>query len=327
MRDYYSDKKVLITGGLGFIGSNLAYKLVDLGADVTVIDALIPEYGGNIHNVNGIEKKIKIEICDIRNGEVLNRLIKTADLMFNLAGTLSHVDSMNNPLTDQEINCVAQLSMLEAIRDYNPGLKVVFTGTRGQYGKVEDIPVDEGCMMRPTDINGINKIAGESYHILYNKVYGIKTSSLRLTNTYGPRHQMKHNRQGVINWFIRQIIDGKRISLYGDGTQLRDVNYVDDVVRAMLLVMASEKTEGEVYNLGGTAISLKDIVEKMIDIFGKGSYELIPFPDNNKRIEIGNYMADYSKIKESVGWVPEMDIDEGLKRTFEYYLENKKCYW
>lgn len=326
-KDIFRSKRVLITGGLGFIGSTLAYQLIEIGASVTLVDSMLPEYGGNLFNVEGIKDKVKINISDVRDRSSMNYLVRDQDYIFNLAGTLSHIDSMNDPFTDLEINCVAQLSILEAIRYNNPETKILFAGTRGQYGKADYVPVDEKHLMHPTDVNGINNIAGEWYHILYNNVYGIRAVSLRLTNTYGPRHQMKHPRQGIINWFIRQIIDGVKIKIYGDGRQIRDTNYVDDVVEAMLLAMASEETNGEVYNLGGFPISLKELVEKMIAIYGKGDYELIAFPENSKKIEIGDYIADYSKFKKTVGWKPIVDIETGLKKTFEYYDLYKQYYW
>jgi UDP-glucose 4-epimerase len=324
---FFKGRKILITGGLGFIGSTLAHKLVGFGANVTIIDALITEYGGNLFNIHGIEDKVKINISDVRDRTSMNYLVKEQDYIFNLAGTLSHIDSMKDPFTDLEINCVAQLSILEAVRHNNPNVKIVFAGTRGQYGKADYLPVNERHLMHPTDVNGINNIAGELYHILYNNVYGIRACSLRMTNTFGRRHQMKHHRQGIINWFIRQIIDGTKIKIYGDGKQIRDTNYVDDVVDALLIAMASEKSNGEVYNLGGFPISLKDIVEKMIKIYGKGEYELVPFPPESKQIEIGDYIADYSKFKKTTGWTPKIDIDEGLKRTFGYYEKYKQYYW
>jgi len=326
LASFFKEKNISITGGLGFIGSTLAYKLVEFGAKVTIIDSLIPEYGGNVFNIHGTEGKVRVNISDVRDSSSMNYLVQGQDYVFNLAGTLSHIDSMKDPFTDLEINCVAQLSILEACRKYNPKVKIIFAGTRSQYGKPDYLPVDEKHLMHPTDVNGINNIAGEWYHILYNNVYGIKACSLRLTNTYGPRHQMKHHRQGIINWFIRQIMDGTKVKIFGDGKQIRDTNYVDDVVEALLLAMASEKTNGEVYNLGGFPISLKEIVEKMIKIHGEGKYELVPFPSESKKIEIGDYIADYSKFKKIVGWEPKIDIDEGLKRTFEYYKKYKQYY-
>jgi UDP-glucose 4-epimerase len=323
----FQSKRVMITGGLGFIGSTLAHRLVKLGAQVVLVDSLIPEYGGNLANIRGIEQAVTVNISDVRDRSSMNYLVQGQDYIFNLAGTLSHIDSMKDPFTDLEINCVAQLSILEACRKYNPSVKIVFAGTRGQYGKAQYLPVDENHLMYPTDVNGINNIAGEWYHILYNNVYGIRATSLRLTNTFGPRHQMRHSRQGIINWFIRQLIDGQKIHIYGDGSQIRDTNYVDDVVEAMLFAMASDVTNGEVYNLGGTPISLREIVELMIKVYGKGEYTFVPFPEESKKIEIGNYIADYGKFQRAVGWAPKTLIEEGLRKSFEYYLQYKPYYW
>jgi len=327
MEKYFKSKNVLITGGLGFIGSTLAIRLVELGANVEIVDSLMPSYGGNHFNINSIKNKVQVNISDVRDQPSMNQFVKGKDYIFNLAGTLSHIDSMKKPIIDLEINCVAQLSILEAIRKNNPKCKILFAGTRGQYGKAIYIPVDENHPMQPTDVNGINNIAGESYHILYNNVYDIRACSLRLTNTYGPRHQMRHHKQGIINWFVRQIIDGEKIKLYGDGNQIRDINFVDDVVDALLVAMYSNKTNGEVYNLGGNHRSLIKIVKKMIDIHGGGCFEIIDFPNVNKKIEIGNYIADYSKFSNATGWKPRVDIDEGLRKTFEYYKKYQKYYW
>lgn len=323
----FEGKKILVTGGLGFIGSTLAYRLVESGAKVTLVDSLIPEYGGNLHNVYGLEDKVKINISDVRDRSSMDYLVQRQDFIFNLAGTLSHTDSMKNPFTDLEINCVAQLSILESCRLYNPKVKILFAGTRGQYGKADYLPVDEKHLMHPTDVNGINNIAGEWYHILYNNVYGIRACSLRLTNTFGPRHQMKHHRQGIINWFIRQLIDGQKVRIFGSGEQVRDTNYVDDVVEAMLFAMASEKTNGEVYNIGGVAVSLKTLVEKMIEVYGKGSYEIVEYPKEAQKIEIGDYIANWQKFHAATGWEPKVELGEGLKKTFEYYEKNKQYYW
>ena len=327
MEKYFKSKNVLITGGLGFIGSTLAIRLVELGANVEIVDSLMPSYGGNHFNINSIKNKVQVNISDVRDQPSMNQFVKGKDYIFNLAGTLSHIDSMKKPIIDLEINCVAQLSILEASRKNNPKCKILFAGTRGQYGKAIYIPVDENHPMQPTDVNGINNIAGESYHILYNNVYDIRACSLRLTNTYGPRHQMRHHKQGIINWFVRQIIDGEKIKLYGDGNQIRDINFVDDVVDALLVAMYSNKTNGEVYNLGGNHRSLIKIVKKMIDIHGGGCFEIIDFPNVNKKIEIGNYIADYSKFSNATGWKPRVDIDEGLRKTFEYYKKYQKYYW
>lgn len=327
MQEIFNKKKVLITGGLGFIGSTLAYRLVEFGAEVTLVDSLIPEYGGNLYNIAGLEDKVTVNISDVRDRSSMNYLVQGQDYIFNLAGTLSHTDSMKDPFTDLEINCVAQLSILESCRQYNPKVKILFAGTRGQYGKADYLPVDEKHLMHPTDVNGINNIAGEWYHILYNNVYGIRACSLRLTNTFGPRHQMKHHRQGIINWFMRQLIEGKKVRIFGAGDQVRDTNYVDDVVEALLLAMVSERTNGELYNIGGTAVSLKTLVEKMIEVYGKGLYEIVEYPKEAQKIEIGDYIANWQKFHVATGWEPKVSLAEGLKRTFAYYEQNKKYYW
>lgn len=324
---FYKNKNVLITGGLGFIGSTLAHRLVNLGAKVTLVDSLIPAYGGNLFNIRGLKDKVQVNISDVRDQFSIDYLVQNQDIIFNLAGTLSHIDSMNDPFTDLQINCVSQLSILEACRKYSPKVKIIFAGTRGQYGKAKYLPVDEKHPMEPIDVNGINNLAGERYHILYNDVYGIKAVSLRLTNTFGPRHQMKHSKQGIINWFIRQIIDGQTIKIFGDGKQIRDVNYIDDVIEAFLLVGINDKANGQVFNLGGTPISLLDIVKLMIKIYGKGKYELVEYPHKSKKIEIGDYTADYRKITRALGWRPKTSLEEGIKKTFEYYEKFRKSYW
>lgn len=323
----YNGKKILITGGLGFIGSTLAQHLVKLGAETSIVDSLIPQYGGNWFNIEPIKSKVRVNISDIRDRYSMEYLVQGQDIIFNLAGTLSHVDSMRDPFTDLEINCTSQLSLLEACRKYNPKVKIIYAGTRNQYGQAKYLPVDEKHPMEPIDVNGINCIAGEWYHILYNNIYGIRACSLRMTNTFGPRHQMRHPRQGVLNWLIRQIIDGEEIKLYGTGKQIRDVNYVGDVVEALLLCGASNKVWGEAFNLGGTPVSLKEFVELLIKINGKGKYKLVSFPSNRKQIEIGNYIADYSKIKKTLGWQPKVSLEKGIKKTLQYYRKYRKYYW
>lgn len=324
---FYKNTNILITGGLGFIGSTLARRLVGYGARVTLIDSLIPEYGGNLFNIKGIEKKVSVNVSDVRDRHSLKYLVKDKDILFNLAGTLSHIDSMRDPFTDLEINCVSQLSILEACRHNNPKIRILYAGTRNQYGKAKYLPVDESHPLEPTDVNGINCNAGEYYHRLYNHVYGIKTCSLRMTNTFGPRHQMKHPRQGVLNWFMRLLMDGEKIKLYGGGKQVRDVNYVDDAVEAFLVSGTSDKVWGEVFNLGGAPVSLVDFVKKAIKIWGRGNFEAVPFPEDSEKIEIGDYIADYSKITKALGWKPKVSLDEGIRQTFQFYKKYKKYYW
>lgn len=324
--EFYRDRDILITGGLGFIGSSLAHALVGFGARVTLIDSLIPDYGGNLANIAGLEGRVTVNIADVRDAYSMNWLVKGRDVIFNLAGTLSHTDSMKDPFTDLQINCVSQLSILEACRKNNPTVKILFAGTRGQYGRAEYLPVDEKHPMNPTDVNGINNVAGEAYHILYNNVYGLRACSLRLTNTFGPRHQMRHHRQGIINWFVRLILEGREVSIFGDGTQVRDANYIDDVVDAFLLAGASDEVDGQVYNLGGTPASLVEIAQTLVDLRG-GSWKLVPFPAEAKVIEIGDYIAKTDKIRDALGWTARWNLRDGLARTIEYYDTRRGAYF
>ncbi len=328
LKDSYQGTKVMITGGLGFIGSNLAHRLVDWGADILLVDSLIPDYGGNLFNVEDIRDKVRINIADIRDRNGMDYLVRGQDCIFNLAGQVSHIDSMRDPYTDLEINCRSQLSLLEACRYNNPAVKIVYASTRQVYGVPDYLPVDERHLLHPTDVNGINKMAGEWYHILYNNVYGIRATSLRLTNTYGPRQLMKHSRQGFIGWFIRLAIDGQEISVYGDGKQLRDLNYVDDVVESFLLAGATEKVNGQVFNLGGLhPDSLLEIAEILVELCPKASYRLVPFPQDKRRIDIGDYYGDYAKIKATLGWEPQVPLREGLAKTIAFYRQHKEHYW
>ena len=318
----------MVTGGLGFIGSNLAHRLVEWGADILIVDSLIPDYGGNLFNVEDIKDKVRINIADIRDRNGMDYLVRGQDYIFNLAGQVSHIDSMRDPYTDLEINCRSQLSLLEACRYNNPTVKIVYASTRQVYGVPDYLPVDERHLLHPTDVNGINKMAGEWYHILYNNVYGIRATSLRLTNTYGPRQLMKHNRQGFIGWFIRLAIDGQEISVYGDGKQLRDLNYVHDVAESFLLAGASEKANGHVFNLGGLhPVSLLEIVEMLMELCPQASYRLVPFPQDKKRIDIGDYYGDYGKIKATLGLEPEVPLREGLAETIDFYRQHREHYW
>jgi UDP-glucose 4-epimerase len=324
----YRNKNVLITGGAGFIGSNLAIKLCELGAKVLVVDSLIEDYGGNLFNLEPVKDKIKLNVADVRTYPTMLYLVKGQDYIFNLAGQVSHIDSMLDPWEDLEINCKSQLTILEACKKNNKDVKIVYAGTRQQYGKPNYLPVDEDHIVHPTDVNGINKMAGEWYHILYNNVYGIRASSLRLVNTYGPRQLLKHNRQGFIGWFINLILKDKKIELFGGGSQMRDFNYVDDTVDAFLIAGADDRSNGNFYNLGGQSpTSLKELVKLMIDIAGCGCYEEIPFPKERKKIDIGDFYSDYSKIRNELGWEPKISIREGLQKTFEYYKKHKQYYF
>ena len=325
-RDYYRGRKVLVTGGLGFIGSNLCRTLSDLGAQVTAVDSLLPDYGGNLFNLAGYEDRVRINIADVR-GHGMEYLVQGQEVLFNLAGQVSHIDSMNDPVTDLEINCTSQLRLLEAVRRGNPELKIVYAGTRQVYGRPLYLPVDEKHLLQPVDVNGINKISGEFYYLVYNQVYGIRASSLRLTNTYGPRQLIRHNRQGFIGWFVRQAALGEEIQIFGDGQQKRDFNHVDDVVDAFLRAGATSAADGQVINLGHEQpVSLAELVRLLLDVAGGGSFVLVPFPPERKAIDIGDFYADITRAKTLLGWSPKLGLREGLAGTLEYYRRHKEHY-
>jgi UDP-glucose 4-epimerase len=324
-RDFYRDRRVLVTGGLGFIGSNLCRVLADLGAEVTAVDSLLPDYGGNIFNLAGYEDRVRINIADVR-GHGMEYLVRGQEVLFNLAGQVSHLDSMTDPVTDLEINCTSQLRVLEAVRRGNPELKIVYAGTRQVYGRPHYLPVDEKHLLQPVDVNGINKISGEFYHLVYHQVYGIRASSLRLTNTYGPRQLIRHNRQGFIGWFVRQAALGEEIQVFGDGSQKRDFTHVEDVVDAFLRAGASDASDGQVFNLGEeTPVSLLELVELLAEVAG-ARYTLVPFPPERKRIDIGDFYADITKIRSTLGWEPTKPLREGLAETIEYYRKHREHY-
>lgn len=322
----FAAKKVLITGGLGFIGSNLARRLVDLGAQVTLVDSLIPEYGGNLFNIAGIEDAVRVNISDVRDTHSMRYLVQGQDYLFNLAGQTSHMDSMQDPYTDLEINCRSQLSILEACRLYNPAAKVVFASTRQIYGKPDYLPVDESHLLRPADVNGINKMAGEWYHILYSNVYDIQACALRLTNTYGPRMRVKDARQTFLGIWVRLLVEGKPFEIW-DGQQLRDFTYVDDAVDAFLMATVSGKAAGQVFNLGGEpVVSLKELADLLVQVNGEGHYVVRDYPSDRKRIDIGDYYADYRHIRSTLGWAPTVSLAEGLERTLNFYRKNLDLY-
>jgi len=322
----FAGKNVLITGGLGFIGSNLARRLVTFGANVTVVDSLIPEYGGNRFNISGIEKSIGVNVSDVRDVHSMRSLVAGKDYLFNLAGQTSHMDSMTDPYTDLEINCHAQLSILETCREFNQDIRIVFASTRQLYGKPDYLPVDETHILRPTDVNGINKMAGEWYHILYNNVYGIRASALRLTNTYGPRMRVKDARQTFLGIWIKLLVEGKPFEVWG-GEQLRDFTFVDDAVDALLLAAAKDEASGRVYNLGGCeVVTLKALADLLIRVNGGGEYSSREFPADRKRIDIGDYYADDSRIRAELGWQPTTNLEDGLARSLDYYREHLPSY-
>ncbi len=316
----FAGKKVLITGGVGFIGSNLARCLVSFGADVTLVDSLIPLYGGNLCNIEDIRDKVTLNISDVRDSFAMAYLIRDKDYLFNLAGQTSHLDSMSDPVTDLNINAVAQLSILESCRQHNTSIKIVFASTRQLYGKPEYLPVDEVHPIRPVDVNGINKLAGEWYHLLYNNVYGIRACALRLTNTYGPGMRIKDAKQTFLGIWIKNVIEGKAIKVFGDGLQLRDFNYVDDVVEALLLAALNPIADGKIYNLGSDeVVNLTQVAQMFVEIHSGAKFEIVPFPSERKAIDIGDYYSNFNKVSTELGWQPKVGLKQGLSMCLDYY--------
>lgn len=325
--EHYRGKKVLITGGLGFIGSNLARHLVAVGADVLIVDWLLAGYGGNIYNVVDIRDQVRVNIADVRDEHAMCHLVDGQEYVFNLAAQVSHTGSMKDPYTDLEINARGQLSLLEACRRSNSKATIVFTSTRQIYGKAEYLPVDELHPVQPVDVNGVNKRAGELYHQVYHKAYGLKTVSLRLTNTYGPRMHVRDTRQMFVGWWVRQLLEGQILEIYGDGMQIRDFNYVDDVVEALLLTAMGKAAVGQSLNLGGDdPVNLISLAQLMIELNGGGDFEIVPFPDSRRSIDIGDFHGDYRRIRNELGWQPRISLREGLARTLDYYKEHLEHY-
>jgi UDP-glucose 4-epimerase len=326
MNNAFTNAQVLITGGLGFIGSNLARRLVALGAHVTVVDSLIRDYGGNLYNVEGIRDRIQINVSDVRDNHSMQHLVQGKDYLFNLAGQTSHLDSMLNPMADLEINCQAQLSILETCRICNPGIKIVFASTRQIYGRPSQLPVPETHPLNPVDVNGINKIAGEQYHLLYNQVHGLAATALRLTNTIGPRMRIKDARQTFLGLWVRQLLEGKPISVWG-GTQLRDFTDVEDAVNAFVMAAENPVTNGQVYNLGGSqVIDLAAVARLMVEVNGSGSFEVREFPADRQAIDIGDYYADFSKIRTQLGWEPKRALRDTIEATLSYFRASMPHY-
>ncbi len=325
-RPDYAGKRVLITGGLGFIGSNLAIALVESGADVTVVDSMIPAYGANLFNVEPVRDRVHINFSDIRDRHSLEHLVREKDHIFNLAGQISHIDSMQDPMTDLEINCVAQLSLLECLRRVNPEAKVVFASTRQLYGRPQYLPVDEDHPVNPVDVNGINKLAGESFFRLYHEVHGIESVSLRLTNTYGPRLDLRSDTKGFLGIFLRRALQGEHIDLFGTGEQKRDFNYVDDVVEALLRAGQTPEVYGQALNLGHPRpYSLNELVDILAGL-ADFTHAKKAWPADRKKIDVGDYYGDYSRFKEATGWEPEVDLAEGLQKTVEFFREHGSHY-
>jgi UDP-glucose 4-epimerase len=326
--ELFRDKDVLITGGLGFIGSNLAIELVRLGAKVTIVDNMLPRQGGNLFNINDIVDKVTVNISDVRNELSMNHLVKGKDYIFHLAGQVNHVDSMRNPLQDLDINCRGTLVLLESLRQFNRDAKIIFAGTRGEYGSSVKLPVDEDHPTNPKGIYAVTNLTAEKMVLVYDDIYKIKGACLRITNSFGPRHQMEHDEYGVFNWFIRKAMDDEEIPVFGDGRILRDFLYVDDLVECFLKVAITDGAYGGVFNIGtGIPVSFYDLAQKIVEITGTGKTKFTEFTQERKEVEPGDYYADISKIKNITGWEPHISLDDGIGKTVEYYRKYKKEYW
>jgi UDP-glucose 4-epimerase len=327
-REAFKGKEILVTGGLGFIGSNLAARLVGLGARVTVVDNMMPRLGGNLFNVKGITDAIHINFSDVRDAHSMDYLVKGKEYIFHLAGQVNHVDSIRNPIQDLDINCRGTLVLLESCRKYHREVKIIFAGTRGEYGASVRLPVNEDHPTNPKGIYAVTNLTAEKMVLVYHDVHKISGTCLRITNTYGPRHQMAHDEYGVLNWFIRKAIDDEVIPVFGDGRILRDFLYVDDLVECFLQVATCDQACGEVFNVGtGVPISFIDLAKKIVDIAATGKVAFTEFTQERKEVEPGDYYTDISKIKEMVGWKPITELDDGLKSTIDFYRKYKKEYW
>jgi UDP-glucose 4-epimerase len=322
------NKRILITGGLGMIGSTLAHALVKLGAKVSIVDACIEPYGANMFNLDGIRNKVQISITDIRDRESMKFLIKDQDIIFNFAAQVSHNDSIENPFLDADINYIGHLNVVENVRKYNPSVKILFSGSRLQFGQIEGIPVNEMHPLRPKTPYAFNKTVAENMYRFYSEVHELCCSVFRIANPYGIRSQMKHSKYSIVNYFIRQAMDNQTLTVYGDGNQLRDYIYVEDLVDAFLLVAIQDKPGCSIYNVGSSVgTRFKDMVNTVVQIVGKGKVEHVSWPDDYYNVETGNYVTDISKIVKEAKWKPLISLEEGIQKTFMYYQKYKKYYW
>lgn len=327
MTQPWAKKRVLITGGLGFIGSNLAARLVELGADVTVSDGLVPGAGGNPFNVRAIDNRVRVNVNDISDRHAMNWLVRGQDVIFHLAGQVSHTLGLTDPFPDLDDTVRGTLVLLEAARRFNANAVIVATGTRGQYGSVRELPVSEETPSDPIGIYEATRLAAERLLLSYHWLHGLQTVALRLSNVYGPRGQMKRPDQGVVNWFVRLLLDGRPLPIFGDGQTLRDLVYVDDCVEALLVVAKCPAARGEVINVGGLPVTLRALAETLVRVNGAGEWHLAPFSPERQAVEPGHFCADVAKIGRLTDWSPRTPLDDGLRRTLDFYREYRRHYW
>jgi UDP-glucose 4-epimerase len=320
--------RVLVTGGLGFIGSNLAIRLANLGARVTLVDAMIPEYGGNPFNIEPVRDRVAVNFGDVCDRLAMNWLVRDQDYVFHLAGQVSHVMSLTDPFSDIEFNIKGTAVVMEALRHHNPTAKVVFTGTRGQYGPATQLPVNESAATNPKAIHEISNLTAEKIIQVYHEMYGIPAVLLRLTNIFGPRGQMKHSQYGVVNWFVRQALDGEPVRVFGTGRILRDFVYVDDCVDAILMSAQCDAAVGEIFNVGsGQPTSFLELAELLQQLCESCTWCYAPFSPERAAQEPGDFYSDITKIRQVVGWEPRTSLEEGLRKTLVYYQLNRDEYW
>ena len=324
--DAYRGKRVVITGGLGFLGSTLAHRLVQSGAgEIVLVDTLDPRYGGNRYNLRGIEDRVRIIQCDVRDPGWYPAL-HGADYVFHLAAQVSYIDSLALPAEDLEVNAGSTLSILQACRHLSRAPRVIFASSRMVVGKVETGHLTESVFPNPLSLYGVHKLASERYLEIYHRNFGISTLAFRITNPYGPRQQMHHSKYSLVGWFVRQAMEGRTISIFGDGAQIRDYIFVDDIAEGFLRCAAAPVT-GEVVNLGsGVPTPFGEMVRTVVDVVGKGRIEFVPWPANYERLETGDVQADISKLERLTGWRPNTDLRTGVEHTFRYYAEHGSAY-
>jgi len=310
------------------MGSSIAHKLVELEVDVTLMDACIEPFGANFFNIEAIKDKIKINISDIRDKESVKDLVTGKNIIFNLAGQVSHNDSLDNPSLDADINYLGHLNILEAVRKYSPEAKILFPGSRLQFGVIEKTPVAEDHPLRPKTPYALNKAAAENLYLFFNRVYNISTVVFRIANPYGPRAQMRHSKYCIVNWFIRLAMENKPIKIFGKGSQIRDYIYIDDLVNVFILAAENEKSSGEVFNVGNNVgTKFRDMAKLIVEIVKSGRIEFVPWPENYINVETGDYITDITKVKKVLRWEPKISLTEGIALTYEYYKKYRNYYW
>lgn len=321
-------KRIMITGGLGMIGSTLAHKLVQYEAHVTIVDALIEPYGANLFNLNGIRDRVELSITDIRDQAAIRFLVKDKDIIFNFAAQVSHNDSINDPFLDADINYMGHLNVVENVRRYNPQAKILYAGSRLQFGAIDSVPVNEAQPLRPKTPYAFNKTVAENMYRYYYEIHGIPFVSFRIANPYGIRCQMKHAKYSIVNFFIRQAMEHKTLTIFGEGEQLRDYIYVEDLVDAFVLAAVHDDASGHVFNVGsGTGTRFKDMVNTVVEVVGSGEVKHVPWPEHYLNVETGDYITDISKISTVLGWEPSTDLADGIEKTVEYYRKYRDSYF